>query len=519
MVGVRAGVRGPSHGARPATVAQSGGPVRDSGVRVAQQPARELSRDQLRVGSQDLPGQPQGPHDLAGQRITGVTVIGNQARQLTAVQASLDPRRIGEQSPQFAVAASLVEMTGQGAGQVRVGGRTGPSARVTVTVAVQQPGVRRGQPGRAEPALKHVVLQVVGCVPAIARGGKQGPASELGEQITHLGLVKLRPPQDPGGLAGKGTAPGEHRQLLVPLLVALGQIGNARLDGRQQIPVLVCRVQIGMYPGQVLLDQGRHISEGPAMGDHRPGHRHAKGQVPHPGAQLTGGGRQLRGRPAGPAAQQLQRLAVGQLVHRDLGGAERGGQFGPPGREHHHAAGRQADDSIQRATLPHVVYGDQHPLAPQHRRDLVTALRHRGEPRFALRQPQAAGQVTQQRYRVLLRIGFQPCHPIPERPAHAPIPACPRRQRRLPSTAHPRQRHRPSPRAKRRHRRLRQVRAINQPVRHPRRRAEETPDRPQFPTWFPACRHCQGDGRQADRPRARPAPTTARLGGSGCWQS
>ena len=210
--------------ARPATVGQSGGPVRDSGVGVAQQPARELSRDQLRVGSQDLPGQPQGPHDLAGQRITGVTVIGNQARQLTAGQASLDPRRIGEQSPQLAVAASVVKMTGQGAGQVRVGGRTGPSARVTVTVAVQKPGVRRGQPGRTEPALKHVVLQVVGCVPAIARGGKQGPASELGEQITHLGFRELALPQDPGGLAGKGTAAGEHRQLPVPLLVALGQI-------------------------------------------------------------------------------------------------------------------------------------------------------------------------------------------------------------------------------------------------------------------------------------------------------
>ena len=364
---------------------------------MAQQPARELSRDQPRVGSQDLPGQPQGPHDLAGQRITGVTVVGNQARQLTGGQASLDPRRIGEQRPQFAVAASLVKMPGQGAGQVRVGGRVGPSARVTVAVAVQQPGMRRGQPSRTEPALKHVVLQVVGRVPAIARGGKQGPASEFGEQITHLGLGKLRPPQGPGGLAGKGTAPGEHRQLLIPLLVALGQIGDARLDGRQQVPVLVCRVQLGMYPGQVLPDQGRHIGEGPAPGDHRPGHRHAQGQVPHPRAQRTGGGRQFLGHPAGPAAHQLQRLALGQLVHRDLGGAERGGQFGPPGREHHHAAGRQAGESIQRAPLPHVVYGEQHPLASQHRRDLVTAPRHRGEPGFALRQPHAAGQVTQQR--------------------------------------------------------------------------------------------------------------------------
>ena len=224
MVGVRAGVSGASHVARPAAVGQSGGPGRDSRVGVAHQSARELSRDHPGVGGQDLRGQPQGPHDLAGQRITGVTVIGNQARQLTAGQASLDPRHIGQQSPQLAVAAGLVKMTGQGAGQVGIGGRTGPSVRVTVTVAVQQPGVRRGQPCRAEPTLEHVVLQVVGGVPAIARGGEQGPAGELGEQVTHLGLGKLRPPQGPGGLAGKGTAPGEHRQLRVPLLVGLGQI-------------------------------------------------------------------------------------------------------------------------------------------------------------------------------------------------------------------------------------------------------------------------------------------------------
>ena len=91
--------------------------------------------------------------------------------------------------------------------------------------SVNAPCLRRNRSGLTQTFYAHTFeLQAVGGGPVITRGGKQGPASELGEQITHLGLGKPQPPQNPGGLTGKGTAPGEHRHLLVPSLVTLGQI-------------------------------------------------------------------------------------------------------------------------------------------------------------------------------------------------------------------------------------------------------------------------------------------------------
>lgn len=109
--------------------------------------------------------------------------------------------------------------------------------------------MRGGPPGGAESAGQDVVLQVVGHIPAIAHGREQGPVDEFGKQVTYFGVRQLWLPKSPGSGAGERAAPGEYRQLRLPSLAGLGQVGDPGLDPGEQRPVRVGRVQIRSHPG------------------------------------------------------------------------------------------------------------------------------------------------------------------------------------------------------------------------------------------------------------------------------
>ena len=99
--------------------------------------------------------------------------------------------------------------------------------------------MRSRKPVVAKSALEHLVLQVMCHIPALASGGEQGPAGELGQQTMRHGIRQIAIPQRLRGVEREGAAPGEDRQLLISGLRGLGQRRYAGLDHVEHYPALV----------------------------------------------------------------------------------------------------------------------------------------------------------------------------------------------------------------------------------------------------------------------------------------
>ena len=91
---------------------KASGPGCDTGIWMTQQAVGEMRPDERRVGGQRRGRYPQGPHDLASERIAGIPVVTNKLMCRPVGEAGLDPLGVGKNSAQFAAEMCVVQVTG-----------------------------------------------------------------------------------------------------------------------------------------------------------------------------------------------------------------------------------------------------------------------------------------------------------------------------------------------------------------------------------------------------------------------
>ncbi len=91
---------------------KASGPGCDAGIWMTQQAVGEMRPDERRVGGQRRGRYPQGPHDLASERIARIPVVTNKLMCTPVGEAGLDPLGVGKNSAQFAAEMCVVQVTG-----------------------------------------------------------------------------------------------------------------------------------------------------------------------------------------------------------------------------------------------------------------------------------------------------------------------------------------------------------------------------------------------------------------------
>ena len=99
-------------GPRRCPTGKASGPGGDTGIWMTQQAVGEMGPDERRVGGQRRGRYPQGPDDLASERIAGIPVVTNELMCRSVGEAGLDPLGVGKNSAQFAAEMCVVQVTG-----------------------------------------------------------------------------------------------------------------------------------------------------------------------------------------------------------------------------------------------------------------------------------------------------------------------------------------------------------------------------------------------------------------------